>query len=146
MAWAVSSPHQAPWKSCSRDVEGRIPGPGRRAHGSSYSPKGQPKTDRSRFEGRVLLDLRVAALGPCLPSPPPPRRYKRHPGSLGPSSVPRGPMSCRTTASPSLSGWPRVCSTWRKRPRYQAGLWPGVEASSQVQDPGRGRRTHCTLL
>lgn len=70
MAWAVSSPHPAPWKLRSRGMEGRTPGPGRRAHGSSYSPEGWPKTDRSRFEGSVLLDLRVAALGPCLPSPP----------------------------------------------------------------------------
>ncbi|XP_057567478.1 trafficking protein particle complex subunit 6A isoform X3 [Hippopotamus amphibius kiboko] len=34
----------------------------------------------------------------------------------GPSSVHRGPTSCKTTASPSSSGWPRVRSTWRKRP------------------------------
>ncbi|XP_067576827.1 trafficking protein particle complex subunit 6A isoform X7 [Pseudorca crassidens] len=37
----------------------------------------------------------------------------------------RGPTSCRTTASPFSSGWPRVCSTWRKRP----SSWPSPAAS-----------------
>uniref|UniRef100_A0A9L0SMN6 Trafficking protein particle complex subunit 6A n=1 Tax=Equus caballus TaxID=9796 RepID=A0A9L0SMN6_HORSE len=34
------------------------------------------------------------------------------------SPLPRGPTSCRTTVSPSSSGWPRACSIWRKHPRY----------------------------
>ncbi|XP_012589244.1 PREDICTED: trafficking protein particle complex subunit 6A isoform X3 [Condylura cristata] len=37
----------------------------------------------------------------------------------------RGPMSCRTTASPSWSGWPQACSMWRKHP----SSWPSPAAS-----------------
>ncbi|XP_046540277.1 trafficking protein particle complex subunit 6A isoform X12 [Equus quagga] len=32
------------------------------------------------------------------------------------SPLPRGPTSCRTTVSPSSSGWPQACSIWRKHP------------------------------
>ncbi|XP_070079121.1 trafficking protein particle complex subunit 6A isoform X2 [Equus przewalskii] len=41
------------------------------------------------------------------------------------SPLPRGPTSCRTTVSPSSSGWPRACSIWRKHP----SSWPSPAAS-----------------
>lgn len=47
--------------------------------------------------------------------PCPPLQMHRPPQA---SPLPRGPTSCRTTVSPSSSGWPRACSIWRKHPRY----------------------------
>lgn len=41
---------------------------------------------------------------------------------------PRGPTSCKTTASPSSFRWPLACSIWRKRPRY-GGSWGLVHTS-----------------
>ncbi|XP_029781214.1 trafficking protein particle complex subunit 6A isoform X2 [Suricata suricatta] len=42
--------------------------------------------------------------------------------------ITREPTCCRTTASPSSSGWPRACSIWRKHP----SSWPSPAASCEV--------------
>lgn len=128
-------------------LEGHAPsGAGRQARGQRpvgprAALKDGPVTDHHGFEGRVLLDLSPAGLGPGSLLPLPPNKGTgATPAPMGPSSVPRGPTSCRTTASPFSSGWPRVCSTWRKRPRYGGGA--GTPAPGrplpEPRTPGEG--------
>lgn len=91
--------------------------------------------------GGFLTTEVLRVLGPGFPlHPMPVDRLGPH----GFSSAPRGPMSCRTTASPSLSRWPQACSTWRKPPRY-GGLdftFPSLPAHPRPWWPSPRPRGH----
>ncbi|XP_064438010.1 NTPase KAP family P-loop domain-containing protein 1 isoform X3 [Mirounga angustirostris] len=91
-----------------------------RAQAAATTPQAAPgDTGLQRGAGhpQVPVQRPVGGRVPEADGQPP----HQSPAPTGLFSVPRGPTSCRTTASLSSSGWPRACSIWRKHPRT-----PGV--------------------